>query len=156
MTKETKEVNFIETEEHLKIVEAVKPHLSIEKGEVKFDRDEAVKAAFEVVETTEKEVKTAYKKTTAVNNAIRRVFGELAIEDMAKNKEVNEVATKFSVAGETVSLTTRRNDETRNPSTGEVTPVQGATTIRRSVKGSVKQNTSIGDHLKAIGAKKLA
>lgn len=151
-----KEVNFIDTEEHLALVEAVKPHIKVENGAATFDAPKAIEEGLKVLGTTEKEVKTAYKKVTALNNAVRRAFGEMAVEELAKNKGVDEIGLEYHVAQEKVALTSRRKSESRNPSTGEPIVSYGNTQIRRSVKGSTKANTSIADHLKAIGAKKLA
>lgn len=153
---EKKDVNFIETEEHVKLVETVKPFISVDKGIANFDASKAIDAALKELGTSEKEVRNAYKKVTAVNNAVRRAFGEAALADMAKHTGVDEVSIDYHVAQEKVSLTSRRKSEARNPSTGETIVSYGNTQIRRSVKGSTKQNTSISEHLKAIGAKKLA
>lgn len=150
------EVSYVETQEHLALVEAVKPFITVADGKAEIDASKAVDAGLKLLDTNEKEVRAVHKKVTSLNNAVRRAFGELAIEEMSKNKGVDEISMDYHVGQEKVSMTSRRTLEARNPSTGETVISHGNTQIRRSIKGSTKQNVSIADHLKAIGAKKLA
>lgn len=153
---DTKEVNFLDTEEHVSLVEAVKPFITVQNGEVNFDEAKAVEAGLNVLGTNVKDIRGVHKKVTAFNNAVRRVFGEKAIEDMAANKGVDEISLTYHVGQEKVAMTSHRELEARNPKTGEPIVSYGNTQIRRSIKGSTKQNVSIAEHLKSIGAKKLS
>lgn len=138
------------------LAELVAPHVNVADGKINFDSKAAVTAVFDKLEVKEKELKKAYESVTAFNNAARLAIGEAAIEYMAKDKEVAELATKYIVAGEKVNVVTRREKHDRNPQTGAVTTTHGAVSISRTVKGSPSENKSIKEHLAAIGAKKLA
>lgn len=134
----------------------VAPHVCVVDGKINFNSKEAIAAVFDKLEVNEKELKKAYESVTAFNNAARLAIGEAAIEYMTKDKEVGELATKYTVAGEKVNVVIRREKHDRNPQTGAITTTHGAVSISRTVKGSPSENKNIKEHLAAIGAKKLA
>lgn len=134
----------------------VAPHVCVVDGKINFNSKEAIAAVFDKLEVNEKELKKAYESVTAFNNAARLAIGEAAIEYMTKDKEVGELATKYTVAGEKVNVVIRREKHDRNPQTGTITTTHGAVSISRTVKGSPSENKNIKEHLAAIGAKKLA
>lgn len=134
----------------------VAPHVCVVDGKINFNSKEAIAAVFDKLEVNEKELKKAYESVTAFNNAARLAIGETAIEYMSKDKEVGELATKYTVAGEKVNVVIRREKHDRNPQTGAITTTHGAVSISRTVKGSPSENKNIKEHLAAIGAKKLA
>lgn len=146
---ETKKIGYEE------VAEIVKPFIKTTDSAVEFDEKAASEAAFAALGTTEKELNNAYKTVTTYTNGVRLAIGEAAIDVLAKNKDIEELRNTMKVAGEKVTLTTRRQWVDRNVKTGEEIVSHGGTRVKRVVTGSKTTNNDIRDHLAKIGASKL-
>lgn len=100
-------------------------------------------------------VKNSQDAVAMTNNAVAQSFSDLAQDYMADNKEATEVTAKTSIGEETLHLSSRRDMETRNPTTGETTAHKGALTVRRVIKNRNSELVNIKTLAKERGLNKL-
>ena len=137
------------------LVKHVEGYVSIADGVANIDNKEIQEACFLELGTTTAEVKKAYDHTALVENAIAHVFSDKSQDFMADNKDVDSVTAKTKIGEETLHLTSRRDFETRNPSTGATTNHKGALIVRRVVNNRGSEITDIKTLAKERGLKRL-
>ena len=147
-------------EERLKAnVEIVRPFVSYNEAAKAHVVDPAFFAATLPEGMTEAIVKKAFTAVSDAAAALAQVTGESAVKLLKKHKGLDAVHTEVSVPIGNFAMTTHRNFDVRNVSTGEVTQRHGHTVVKvrasnlKSGAGPIRLAVS---HVQALGASELA
>lgn len=137
------------------LAEVVKGKITIVDGVATIDNKAIQEEGFAKLDTDLATVKHSYNSVAIIENAIAQEFSDASHDYMAENKSYDQVTAKTSIGEEELHLASRRESDSRNPSTGEITTNKGALTVRRVIKNRGSELTNIKQLAKASGLNKL-
>lgn len=137
------------------LIKHVEGYVSITDGVANIDNKQIQEACFLELGTSLADVKKAYDHTAMVENAIAHVFVEKAQDYLADHKDATVVAGNTKIGEEKISLTCRRDSESRNPQTGETSNHKGALRMTRTLNNRASEYTDIKTLARERGLNKL-
>lgn len=137
------------------LIKHVEGYVSITDGVANIDNKQIQEACFLELGTTLADVKKAYDSTAMVENAIAQVFVDKAQDYLADHKDVSTVTGSTKIGEEKISLTCRRDMESRNPQSGEISNHKGALKMTRTLNNRASEYTEIKALARETGLKKL-
>lgn len=139
----------------LEVKGLVAEHLTNDGDVVSIDRDKAVKAVLDHIGVDEADIKKAQEATSSVAATVAAAFSDVAIENMATNKTLEQQTLKFKVGHEEVNIAIGREAEFRNPTTGDTFTKKGTVKVSRTIKHGDSLFKSIKEYANEIGVAKL-